>query len=186
MAFGHHDYSITNLTDADVANAVTRAAFDVVVFPGGSGNAQAEAIGPTGIAALRAFVADGGGYIGTCGGAFLGLQHALAMLIGIATAGCTAVMAHFERSISRPHRGYRIGTPSCGWGRHSARNRARAASARSQQPSHASGAASPDPVYDPVYAVVLCGIIPRTSAAIQEIDSGQREAIHCLRRVVGG
>ena len=52
---------------------------DVVVFPGGSGNGQAKAIGLAGLEALRKFVQAGGGYIGTCGGAFLGLQvrHAL-------------------------------------------------------------------------------------------------------------
>ena len=75
-AFGAHNFTITNITDKAVA-AVTRSTFDVIIFPGGSGNEQAEAIGPAGIAALRKFVAAGGGYIGTCGGAFLGLQHAL-------------------------------------------------------------------------------------------------------------
>ena len=75
-AFGAHDFTITNITDKAVAG-VTRSTFDVIIFPGGSGNGQAEAIGPAGIAALRKFVAAGGGYIGTCGGAFLGLQHAL-------------------------------------------------------------------------------------------------------------
>ena len=75
-AFGTQGFTLTNMTDKAVAS-VTRSAFDVVVFPGGSGNGQAEAIGAAGIAALRQFVAAGGGYIGTCGGAFLGLQHVL-------------------------------------------------------------------------------------------------------------
>ena len=48
---------------------------DIVVFPGGSGNGQASAVTPAGLTALRNFVSAGGGYIGTCGGSFLGLQH---------------------------------------------------------------------------------------------------------------
>ena len=46
-----------------------------MVFPGGSGNGQAKAIGAAGIEAVRNHVRGGGGYIGTCGGAFLGLSH---------------------------------------------------------------------------------------------------------------
>ena len=41
----------------------------------GSGNGQAEAIGEVGMQHVRDFVSAGGGYIGTCGGAFLGLSH---------------------------------------------------------------------------------------------------------------
>ncbi len=47
------------------------AQFDVVVFPGGSGSKQAAAIGKTGHDAVRAFVRDGGGYVGICAGAYL-------------------------------------------------------------------------------------------------------------------
>lgn len=45
--------------------------FDAIVFGGGSGSAQAEAIGKDGAAAVRGFVSNGGGYVGVCGGAFL-------------------------------------------------------------------------------------------------------------------
>jgi hypothetical protein len=45
--------------------------FDVVIFPGGSGSAEARALGEKGRGAVRAFVRDGGGYIGICAGAFL-------------------------------------------------------------------------------------------------------------------
>jgi len=45
--------------------------FDVVIFPGGSGKAEAKALGEKGAKAVRAFVAEGGGYIGICAGAFL-------------------------------------------------------------------------------------------------------------------
>lgn len=45
--------------------------FDVVVFGGGSGSAQAKSLGDDGKEAVRAFIADGGGCIGICGGAYL-------------------------------------------------------------------------------------------------------------------
>jgi glutamine amidotransferase-like uncharacterized protein len=45
--------------------------FDVVVFPGGSATSQAGALGAEGRAAVRTFVADGGGYLGICAGAYL-------------------------------------------------------------------------------------------------------------------
>ena len=74
-AFGADGFSIRNHSDTDVAG-ITRADHDIMVFPGGSGNGQANAVGESGLAALRRFVAAGGGFVGTCGGAFLGLQHA--------------------------------------------------------------------------------------------------------------
>jgi hypothetical protein len=40
-----------------------------------AGNGQAAAVGPAGLAAIRKFVSAGKGYIGTCGGSFLGIQH---------------------------------------------------------------------------------------------------------------
>ena len=45
--------------------------YDVVIFAGGSGSKEAEAIGEAGRAAVRQFVANGGGYIGICAGAYL-------------------------------------------------------------------------------------------------------------------
>ncbi len=45
--------------------------FDVIVFPGGSGSKQAEAIGPSGREHVRDFVRQGGGYLGVCAGAYL-------------------------------------------------------------------------------------------------------------------
>jgi putative intracellular protease/amidase len=45
--------------------------FDLVLFPGGSGSAQAAAIGATGRQQVRQFVEGGGGYIGICAGAYL-------------------------------------------------------------------------------------------------------------------
>ena len=76
QAFPQQGFSLTNISAADV-RALTPQSYDVVVFPGGSGGGQAEAVGEAGLGALRRFVAGGSGYIGTCGGAFLGLQHVL-------------------------------------------------------------------------------------------------------------
>jgi len=45
--------------------------FDIVVFSGGSGSAQAKAIGEAGRKNVRAFVEGGGGYLGICAGAYL-------------------------------------------------------------------------------------------------------------------
>ena len=58
---------------ADVASKLTRAAYDVVVFPGGGGSAEAAGIGKDGAIAVKEFVAGGGGYYGTCAGGFLAL-----------------------------------------------------------------------------------------------------------------
>jgi putative intracellular protease/amidase len=75
MAFGDRGgFTVANLTAAAVPQ-LTPSQYDVVVFPGGSGNGQAAAVTPAGLVALRKFVAAGKGYIGTCGGSFLGLQH---------------------------------------------------------------------------------------------------------------
>ena len=47
------------------------AGFHVVMFTGGSGSKQAEAIGEEGRAKVKEFVEAGGGYIGICAGAYL-------------------------------------------------------------------------------------------------------------------
>jgi hypothetical protein len=47
------------------------AGFDVVVFPGGMASHQFHALGADGRDQVRGFVADGGGYLGICAGAFL-------------------------------------------------------------------------------------------------------------------
>ncbi|MEO2146145.1 MAG: BPL-N domain-containing protein [bacterium] len=45
--------------------------FQVIVHPGGSGSAQAKALGESGRAAEIQFVRQGGGYLGVCAGAYL-------------------------------------------------------------------------------------------------------------------
>jgi len=67
-------YQITNMTAGEV-RTIKPGAFAVTVFPGGSGNGEAEGIGEEGMDAVRAHLRAGGGYIGTCGGAFLAISH---------------------------------------------------------------------------------------------------------------
>ena len=49
--------------------------FSLVVFPGGSGSRQANAIGPAARAKVQSFVKQGGGYLGVCAGAYLCSAH---------------------------------------------------------------------------------------------------------------
>lgn len=49
--------------------------FDVVLFPGGTGSGESKALGDEGWIALRAFLEEGGGYLGTCAGAYLALVN---------------------------------------------------------------------------------------------------------------
>ncbi|MDG2422448.1 MAG: BPL-N domain-containing protein, partial [Phycisphaerales bacterium] len=49
--------------------------FMAVIFPGGSASSQGKTIGPTGRAAVREFVDDGGAYVGVCAGAYLALHN---------------------------------------------------------------------------------------------------------------
>jgi Biotin-protein ligase, N terminal len=60
--------------------------FDVVVFSGGSGSAQAEAIGETGRNNVREYVRGGGGYVGICAGAYLACSN-FKWGLGILNAG---------------------------------------------------------------------------------------------------
>lgn len=77
QSFGSHGYVLSNISSGEAVASLTRSDYDIVVFPGGSGTGQSNALGSKGRAAVRSFVQNGGGYIGTCGGAFLGLQHLL-------------------------------------------------------------------------------------------------------------
>jgi GMP synthase-like glutamine amidotransferase len=61
-------------------------AFDVVVFSGGSGSAQAEAIGEAGRNNVREYVRGGGGYVGICAGAYLACSN-FKWGLGILNAG---------------------------------------------------------------------------------------------------
>jgi glutamine amidotransferase-like uncharacterized protein/N-formylglutamate amidohydrolase len=56
---------------ADEIRAGKLRDYDVVLHPGGSGSAQGKDLGPTGREQVRAFVEQGGGYVGICAGAYL-------------------------------------------------------------------------------------------------------------------
>lgn len=49
--------------------------FDVLIFPGGSGSKQAAGIEEAGREKVRKFVADGGIYVGICGGCYLACEN---------------------------------------------------------------------------------------------------------------
>lgn len=57
---------------AEIRAGVLKKQFDVVIFGGGSGSGQARTIGAGGRKAVKEFVQAGGGYLGICGGAYLG------------------------------------------------------------------------------------------------------------------
>ena len=58
--------------------------FDVLLVPGGFAPHYEEALGAAGAAAVRAFVAGGGGYVGICAGAYLGCAGWLELLPDVA------------------------------------------------------------------------------------------------------
>jgi glutamine amidotransferase-like uncharacterized protein len=60
---------------ADDIHSEMISQFDVMVFGGGRGSKQAASIKQNGSEAVRAYVLDGGGYVGICGGAFLCSAH---------------------------------------------------------------------------------------------------------------
>jgi GMP synthase-like glutamine amidotransferase len=67
----------------DDFSSVDLRQFDVIVFPGGSGSAQARAIGESGREAVKRYVEQGGGYLGICAGAYLataGFEWSLGLL----------------------------------------------------------------------------------------------------------
>jgi predicted deacylase/glutamine amidotransferase-like uncharacterized protein len=64
------DTSIAEVSPEDIrAGALTN--YNVVIFGGGSGSKEAEAIGERGRSNVINFVANGGGYVGICAGAYL-------------------------------------------------------------------------------------------------------------------
>ncbi len=62
------------------------AAYDVLVFPGGSGSGQSKGIGEAGLKNVREFVGNGGGYVGICAGAYLACSN-FSWGLGILNAG---------------------------------------------------------------------------------------------------
>lgn len=66
--------SVTRVKAADWAT-IDLKRFDVVVFTGGSGSAQAESLGKEGRDNVREYVRGGGGYVGICAGAYLACSN---------------------------------------------------------------------------------------------------------------
>lgn len=62
--------SVTEVSPEEIRGGVLTN-YNVVIFAGGSGSKQAEAIGEAGREAVRQFVSQGGGYVGICAGAYL-------------------------------------------------------------------------------------------------------------------
>jgi glutamine amidotransferase-like uncharacterized protein/N-formylglutamate amidohydrolase len=62
--------NVSKLTAADIRNG-DLSAHDVVIFPGGSGSKQGNALGEQGRERVREFVKNGKGLIGICAGAYL-------------------------------------------------------------------------------------------------------------------
>jgi glutamine amidotransferase-like uncharacterized protein len=57
-------------------------AFDVVVFPGGTGSAEWNALGASGQQKLKSFVTNGGGYVGICAGFYMALSSKAGFVTG--------------------------------------------------------------------------------------------------------
>jgi putative intracellular protease/amidase len=66
---------VHNFSADEVARFLHADMYDVVFFPGGGGSTEQKAIGDAGDAAIKAFLAAGGGYVGVCAGAYLALDH---------------------------------------------------------------------------------------------------------------
>jgi glutamine amidotransferase-like uncharacterized protein/N-formylglutamate amidohydrolase len=64
-----HDLSAEDIRQGKLAG------MEIVLHPGGSGGGQGRALGEEGREAVRQFIADGGGYIGICAGAYLATCH---------------------------------------------------------------------------------------------------------------
>jgi len=64
------DFAVVFLTPQEIIQGIAPK-FEVIMFPGGTGPRQANALGEEGRQAVRGFVESGGGYVGICAGAWL-------------------------------------------------------------------------------------------------------------------
>ena len=65
---------VTTPVDAEAIRKGALYAADVLIMPGGSSVLEAKTLGPVGREKVKAFVKNGGGYIGTCAGCCLLMQ----------------------------------------------------------------------------------------------------------------
>jgi hypothetical protein len=63
-------YTYTEVSGTDIRAGILNN-FDMLLVPGGSGSGQAASLQAAGLDSIRSFVYRGGGYYGTCGGAYL-------------------------------------------------------------------------------------------------------------------
>ncbi len=63
-------YKYTEVSGADIRAGILNN-FDMILVPGGSGSGQSASLQDVGLDSVRSFVYRGGGYYGTCGGAYL-------------------------------------------------------------------------------------------------------------------
>lgn len=63
-------YKYTEVSGAEIRAGILNN-FDILLVPGGSGSGQSASLQPAGLDSVRSFVYRGGGYYGTCGGAYL-------------------------------------------------------------------------------------------------------------------
>lgn len=71
--------AVTEASGAEIAAGALDQA-DVAVFAGGSGSRQFRSLGVAGAAKLKAFLENGGGYVGICAGAFLATANSAGAL----------------------------------------------------------------------------------------------------------
>lgn len=69
----HQFKQVTLIDNVDITSGVLDH-LDVVVFGGGSSSAQGRGLGHAGRDAVRAFIENGGGYVGICAGAYLAMS----------------------------------------------------------------------------------------------------------------
>ena len=55
----------------DINDLKVKGPFDIIIIPGGTAKVQQNDLGASGIQLIKEFVADGGGYVGLCAGAYL-------------------------------------------------------------------------------------------------------------------
>lgn len=79
------EVTAVTLTGEEVGT-LNLSAYDVLVFPGGTGGGQAKGIGDAGLNNVREYVRNGGGYVGICAGAYLACSN-FSWGLGILNAG---------------------------------------------------------------------------------------------------
>jgi glutamine amidotransferase-like uncharacterized protein len=67
-------FRVTRITAEDI-RAGKLAGYRVLIVPGGSSRTEATALGEDGRQAVRAFVSEGGTYVGICAGCYLASKH---------------------------------------------------------------------------------------------------------------